>query len=131
MKRQYASIDIARYVSALLVVCIHTFPFLEISETFNTYFIHTVCRLAVPFFFTTSGFFFFRNYDSENEDLNETRLKKALIRLFRIYLIWTIIYLPYTIFDYTHTGFQIKYLFTYVRDFFLNGSYYHLWFYQP
>ena len=60
MKRQYASIDIARYVSALLVVCIHTFPFLEISETFNTYFIHTVCRLAVPFFFTTSGFFFFR-----------------------------------------------------------------------
>ena len=50
MKRQYASIDIARYVSALLVVCIHTFPFLEISETFNTYFIHTVCRLAVPFF---------------------------------------------------------------------------------
>ena len=47
MKRQYASIDIARYVSALLVVCIHTFPFLEISETFNTYFIHTVCRLAV------------------------------------------------------------------------------------
>lgn len=51
MKRQYASIDIARYVSALLVVCIHTFPFLEISETFNTYFIHTVCRLAVPFFF--------------------------------------------------------------------------------
>ena len=41
MKRQYASIDIARYVSALLVVCIHTFPFLEISETFNTYFIHT------------------------------------------------------------------------------------------
>ena len=54
MKRQYASIDIARYVSALLVVCIHTFPFLEISETFNTYFIHTVCRLAVPFFFTTS-----------------------------------------------------------------------------
>ena len=36
-KRQYASIDIARYISALLVVCIHTFPFLEISETFNTY----------------------------------------------------------------------------------------------
>ena len=128
MKRQYASIDIARYVSALLVVCIHTFPFLEISETFNTYFIHTVCRLAVPFFFTTSGFFFFRNYDSENEDLNETRLKKALIRLFRIYLIWTILYLPYTIFDYTHTGFHIKYLFTYVRDFIFNGSYYHLWF---
>ena len=56
MKRQYASIDIARYVSALLVVCIHTFPFLEISETFNTYFIHTVCRLAVHFSLQQAGF---------------------------------------------------------------------------
>ena len=128
MKRQYASIDIARYVSALLVVCIHTFPFLEISETFNTYWIHTVCRLAVPFFFTTSGFFFFRNYDVNNEKVNSERLKKALFRLLRIYLIWTVIYLPYTIFDYTHNGFHITYLFTYVRDFLLNGSYYHLWF---
>lgn len=55
MKKEYAAIDIAKYVSALLVVCIHTFPFLEISETLNTYFIQTVCRLAVPFYFTVSG----------------------------------------------------------------------------
>ena len=76
MKRQYASIDIARYVSALLVVCIHTFPFLEISETFNTYWIHTVCRLAVPFFFTTSGFFFFRTSQFES-------LKKSFVSSFK------------------------------------------------
>lgn len=125
MKRQYASIDIVKYISALLVVCIHTFPFLELSETFNTYWIHTICRLAVPFFFTTSGYFFFRKQDETNSD---ERLKKTLFRLFKIYLIWTIIYLPYTIYDYTHTGFHITYLATYVRDFFLNGSYYHLWF---
>jgi len=42
MKRQYASIDIARYVSALLVVCIHTFPFLEISETFTLFILYVV-----------------------------------------------------------------------------------------
>ena len=71
MKRQYASIDIARYVSALLVVCIHTFPFLEISETFNTYFIHTVCRLAVPFFLRRMTFLLETSIQ-ENEDLNET-----------------------------------------------------------
>ena len=73
MKRQYSAIDIARYISALLVVCIHTFPFLEISETFNTYWIHTICRLAVPFFFTTSGFFFFRNYAQSDQE-NDARL---------------------------------------------------------
>lgn len=128
MKRQYASIDIARYISALLVVCIHTFPFLEISKTFNTYWIHTICRLAVPFFFTTSGFFLFQKFKADDENANEERLKKTLLRLLRIYLIWTVIYLPYTIFDYTHNGFHITYLITYVRDFLLNGSYYHLWF---
>lgn len=56
VKRKYAAIDIAKYVSALLVVCIHTYPFYEISETFNTFFMQTICRIAVPFFFTTSGF---------------------------------------------------------------------------
>lgn len=127
-KRQYASIDIARYISALLVVCIHTFPFLEISETFNTYWIHTVCRLAVPFFFTTSGYFFFRSYSDENEELNEERFKRSLFRLFKIYIIWTVIYLPYTIFDYMHQGVKIYSIVAYVRDFILNGSYYHLWF---
>lgn len=126
-KRQYAVIDIARYISALLVVCIHTFPFYEISSTFNSYWIHTICRLAVPFFFTTSGFFFFRSY-GEDEEENDARLKKSLKRLFKIYLIWTVIYLPYTIYDHVHTHSSIYSLFSYIRDFFLNGSYYHLWF---
>ena len=127
MKRQYSAIDIARYISALLVVCIHTFPFLEISETFNTYWIHTICRLAVPFFFTTSGFFFFRNYAQSDQE-NDARLKKAVLRLLKIYLIWTVIYLPYTIFDYARSGFHIYNVISYVRDLVLNGSYYHLWF---
>ena len=127
-KRQYAVIDIARYVSALLVVCIHTFPFLEVSETFNTYWIHSVCRMAVPFFFTTSGYFFFRNYSDENEELNEERFKKSIKRLLKIYLIWTVIYLPYTIFDYIHQGAKIYSIIAYLRDVVLNGSYYHLWF---
>ena len=66
-KKKYAMIDIAKYISALLVVCIHTFPFYEISETLNTYWIQTICRIAVPFFFTTSGFFFFRKWSNDKE----------------------------------------------------------------
>ena len=46
VKKQYAAVDIAKYVSALLVVCIHTFPFIDINEMLNTYFIQTICRLA-------------------------------------------------------------------------------------
>ena len=64
-RKQLAAIDIAKYVSALLVVCIHTFPFIELNETFNTYFIQTICRMAVPFFFTISGYFFFRKLTND------------------------------------------------------------------
>ena len=50
------------------------------------------------------------------------------MRLLKIYLIWTVIYLPYTIWDQYQAGFSILGVFSYIRDFFLNGSYYHLWF---
>ena len=43
-------------------------------------------------------------------------------------MIWTIIYLPYTIWDYTRAGFRFYHIFAYLRDLLLNGSYYHLWF---
>lgn len=126
-KRNYNTIDLAKYLSALLVVCIHTYPFFEISETFNTYWIQTVCRLAVPFFFVCSGFFFFQKW-SADEIVNQDNLIRYEKRLLKIYLIWTVIYLPYTIWDYAHANFRIYHIFSYLRDVLLNGSYYHLWF---
>ena len=126
-KRRYGAIDIAKYVSALLVVCIHTYPFYEVSQTFNTYWIQTVCRLAVPFFFVASGFFFFRKITNDLST-NEEALLNYEKRLGKIYLTWTIIYLPYTIWDYAHANFRIYHIFAYLRDVIFNGSYYHLWF---
>ena len=127
MKKQYAAIDIAKYVSALLVVCIHTYPLLEVSETLNTFFIQVICRMAVPFFFVSSGYFFFqKEFASKEESLDYLiRYEK---RLFKIYAIWTIVYLPYTILDYAHSGFRLYHVLSYLRDVVLNGSYYHLWF---
>ena len=126
VKKQYAAVDIAKYVSALLVVCIHTFPFIDINEMLNTYFIQTICCLAVPFFFMISGYFLFRKIRNEEEDKDV--LKKYLFRLLKIYLIWTVIYLPYTIYNYVQAQSGWMGIFSYLRDFLLNGSYYHLWF---
>ncbi|MBB5183473.1 acyltransferase family protein [Catenisphaera adipataccumulans] len=128
-RKKYGAIDIAKYISALLVVCIHTYPFYEVSPTFNMYWIQTLCRMAVPFFFVTSGFFFFRKWEKDNEEANWTNLKKYESRLLKLYLIWTVIYLPYTIWDYTRAQFKWYHIFAYLRDLILNGSYYHLWFF--
>ena len=120
--------DIAKYVAALLVVCIHTYPFIDISETFNTYWLHIVCRLAVPFFFTASGFFFFRKW-KDNEEDNLEHLKKFILRLLIMYGLWTVIYLPYTIWNYMSAGAAWYSVLGWIRDALLNGSYYHLWFF--
>ena len=128
-KKKYAAIDIAKYVAALLVVCIHTYPFIDISETFNTYWLHIVCRLAVPFFFTVSGFFFFRKWEESHEEENLENLKKYIKRLLIIYGIWTVIYLPYTIWNYVSQGAAWYSIFGWIRDALINGSYYHLWFF--
>lgn len=126
-KRQYAAIDIGKYVSALLVLAIHTYPFEEISPVFNTFFISTICRLAVPFFFAVSAFFFFKKY--EGKDFEDTKpLFNYIRRILVLYLVWTVIYLPYTIWNYASTGFSWYNIISYLRDVVLNGSYYHLWF---
>lgn len=127
-KKKYGAVDVAKYVSALLVVCIHTYPFYEVSPVLNTYWIQTVCRLAVPFFFVVSGFFFFRKIVKGDEESNKEALINYEKRLGKIYLTWTVIYLPYTIWDYAHANFHIYHIFAYLRDVLLNGSYYHLWF---
>lgn len=126
VRKQYAAVDIAKYISALLVVCIHTFPFIDINETFNTYFIQTLCRLAVPFFFMISGYFLFGKI-RQNEDDRDV-LKKYIFRLLKIYAVWTVIYLPYTIYNYVQAQSGWMGIFSYLRDLVLNGSYYHLWF---
>lgn len=127
MKKQYAAIDIAKYISAILVVCIHTYPFFELSETFNLFWIQTVCRLAVPFFFVTSGFFFFSKETETTEESLEHLIHYEK-RLGILYGVWTLIYFPYTLWDYSQAGFRFYHIISYLRDVLLNGSYYHLWF---
>lgn len=55
--KQYNSIDLFKFLFAVVVVMIHTTPFKNASETFSYYFSNTFCNLAVPFFFVASGFF--------------------------------------------------------------------------
>lgn len=123
-KRAYYSLDLFKYISALLVVAIHVNPFSDLSETFNAYFIADVARLAVPFFFACSAFLHFQ----KRKSLNQVNLIRYEKRIGLLYLVWSVIYLPYILYsifsaDSLWIGFIRE-----VRDFFFTGSYYHLWF---
>lgn len=131
-KKNYNAIDVAKFISALLVVGIHTGPFLDINKEANFILIQIIARLAVPLFFVASGFLLFRKLDLTrewNDYDNIQKIKQYLKRLVKLYIIWSILYLP---FNYLllkgGDGLQAASILRYIRDFFFTGSYYHLWF---
>lgn len=55
-RRGYPAVDRFRVAAALLVVCIHTAPLASFSAAAD-FALKRLARLAVPFFFTATGFF--------------------------------------------------------------------------
>lgn len=131
-RKNYYALDIAKFISALLVICIHTGPLLDVDQNANFIVVQIIARIAVPFFFIVSGFLFFQKIDFRrewNDYENIAKLKHYVGRLFKIYVIWSILYLPFN-YWILHTGDGLTWMAfaTYIRDFFFTGSFYHLWF---
>ena len=84
--KNFNSIDIAKFVMAILVMSIHIST--GLSPSTNDFLSNCLARIAVPFFFIASGFFFFR----KTENLEFKNLIKTLKRIFLLFLGWTIIY---------------------------------------
>lgn len=104
---------------------------LSINENANFFLVQILARIAVPFFFVSSSFFFFRklNYKAGLQDeANLRSLKNFVFRIGKLYLIWTAVYLTLLIFSWITGGFGVVTILRFIRDFFFAGSYYHLWF---
>ena len=85
-QKMNGTIDIVKLLMAILVIGIHTEPFsfnFWLDKGFG------ICtRLCVPFFFVTSAYFYWRK---------EKSAKSFLSRIVLLYVIWSVIYLPFDI----------------------------------
>lgn len=128
----YNSIDVAKFICSILVVMIHIAPFGK--QESNSFFWYVnfmlqngICRVAVPLFFVFSGFFLYKKTPLEEFDILSTR--KYIMRILRIYLIWSLIYLPLSIIKINDNSTDILYVVgEYIRRFTLLGSYTQLWY---
>ena len=93
---RYNGFDIAKFIMAIFVVTLHAHPLLDISFNLNYAVTNGLTRVAVPYFFMASGFLLFRKMSFHELDM--PRIKKYLIHIFRLYIVWTIIYLPIIIY---------------------------------
>lgn len=83
------SLDLSKFIAAILVVLIHVFAVRNYEPpAVLTFMLHMV----VPFFFTISGYLLL--YKKENRQLHSTQIDKYLRKYLKLYLIWLLIYSP-------------------------------------
>lgn len=90
-RKIYPSLDIVKFIMALLILTQHTAN----EWAHSTGLVHAFFGLgnfAVPFFFACSGFLFFSKFDTLDNQGQKDYYKKWSIRIGRMYLVWSLIY---------------------------------------
>lgn len=90
----YPSIDIVKLLCAVMIVFIHIAPLESVDGRLNSFLVNCLCRVAVPFFFISSGFLLFRKMRLDAVDFGI--VGRYIGRIFCLYMIWSAIYFPYT-----------------------------------
>lgn len=125
--KTYNSIDVMKFILAILVICIHTNPLQDVMPLINYGICQFLARIAVPLFFMASGFFLFLKMDFCKLDV--LRIKKYILHVFRLYIIWSIIYIPLIYEDVMLKSSNINYnIASEINNIIMGGSYLHLWF---
>ncbi|GEN76348.1 acyltransferase family protein [Chryseobacterium hagamense] len=81
------SIDILKIVLASFVVCLHLHILRDTYPSLSYVLVNGLFRIGVPVFLIISGYFFFYVNDP-------AKLKKWSFRIFLLYAIWSVIYIP-------------------------------------
>ena len=128
VQEEYKMLDVMKFVMAIIVVAVHTRPELSFKSTFIRELFEALYSIAVPFFFMASGFLLFRKIELPLNKEGEVRIKSYLKRMCKLYLVWTIIYLPLTIYGFYLDGISpLKAVAVFFRNFLLVGENYMSW----
>jgi len=130
-KYNYNGVDLFKFFFAFCVIACHIHPYgVEEYKIFSIYnFLDTILNAAVPFFFIASGFFMARKLKSpishkENMKVILGILKKYLV----LYLVWTLIYLPITIYHYINSeASPLGIAFDFLNGMFFTGQHWYSW----
>ena len=121
---EYAGVDWFRMAAAVMVIAIHTAPFSGISSTADQLVTYGACRVAVPFFFMTTGYFVLGSWMKSG--FRQTgRAAGSLKKTLKLYLAAVILYFPVSIYAGNVPDSPGKLL----KDLIFDGTFYHLWYF--
>lgn len=122
--KTFAGIDYFRLVAAFMVIAIHISPLSVWSEGIDYLITYCIGRIAVPFFFMTTGYFVLAPYVLSNFK-KKYPLRKYLVKNIRLYLIVTAVYIPISI----YSGNMPKSILEFIKQLLFDGTFYHLWYF--
>ncbi len=128
-KRDFKGLDFIKFIMAIFVVAIHTHPFEGMHKNLIIHLWNLVEDIAVPYFFIASGYLLFLKNKVEHDPVSKLfKIKQYTIRIFKLYLYWTIIFLPITIWKFStnQVSFFIDIL-LFIRNIVLIGENYYSW----
>lgn len=126
-KRCYCAIDAVKAVCAVLIVFIHTSPFESVNVQLNSFAVNYLARIAVPFFFISSGFFLFCKTSADNPDMGI--IGRYIKRILAMYLFWSAVYFPFTVLQMFYSGQSAFSVFiNWLKNMFFTAGYGVLWY---
>jgi len=128
-RKEFKGIDVAKFILALFVVAGHTHPFKDIQNPVFRQLWENSLLLVVPYFFMAAGFFLFSKvYKQPDKAYQLSSILPYLKRIFKLYIYWTIIFLPITIWRYVTDDLTFqKNIVLFVRGTFFFGENYYSW----
>ena len=128
LNREYNIIDLVKVCMATIVVAIHTHPENSCFVPWIRDLLTSVYGLAVPFFFVASGFLVWNKINDVPKENKLFGLKNWIKKTARLYVLWTLVYLPFTIYGFYTDGLGLaKSLIVFARNFLLVGENYMSW----
>lgn len=127
-RKKYAGLDISKFLCALVILFYHFFsehgPIPALLEDMLS--LYAVC---VALFMVISGFLLYDKLlliDDEKERWNV--VKKQVIRILRVYLIWSVPYLIYSILRWDFNSISLSFVLWQIQGWVFGSTFYTIWF---
>lgn len=127
MSNRKPGIDLFRIIASVMVIGIHTAPFLFISKEVDQLTTLTLFRVAVPFFFMTTGYFLVGPLVLKPAYLNQMKVRCFILKISQIYVLSILLFLPLSVMNGTLE--KNMTVFDMVKILLFKGSFYHLWYF--
>lgn len=125
-KERNCSIDVFRYVCAIMVIMHHTRCFMDVNQTLGYVIIEICPRFVIPFFLAVSGYFYIPKLLT-----GKPVFWPYISKILQIYVIWSIPYLVVNYYNQVVKGGRglISFLLGSIKSFVLDGVTEHFWYF--